>query len=147
MAPHRRLHVIIAFLLVYIFWGSTYLGLRVAVTDVPPILLAGTRFTLSGGLMLAFFALRGRSIQVPSSMLWRLAVTGFILLGLANAVLAWAEIYVPTGLAALIVSIVPIWGSWSSSTGCCRTGNRCQAGPWRASCSACWAWSSSSGRS
>jgi drug/metabolite transporter (DMT)-like permease len=92
-----------------VFWGSTYLGIRVAVERVPPILLAGARFTISGSLMLAFCALSGRQVRVGRRQFAELASIGFILLGVSNVVLAWAELYVPTGLAALIVAIVPIW--------------------------------------
>jgi drug/metabolite transporter (DMT)-like permease len=101
--------VILAFALVYVFWGSTYLGIRVAVERVPPILLAGVRFSISGSLMLAFCAIAGRRVSVSRRQLVQLACLGFILLGVANVVLAWSELYVPTGLAALIVAIVPIW--------------------------------------
>jgi drug/metabolite transporter (DMT)-like permease len=100
---------VLAFALVYVFWGSTYLGIRVAVERVPPILLAGTRFSIAGILMLACCAVVGRPIAVTRDQFWRLAVIGVLLLSIANAVLAWAELYVPTGLAALIVAIVPIW--------------------------------------
>jgi drug/metabolite transporter (DMT)-like permease len=99
----------LAFALVYVFWGSTYLGIRVAVERVPPILLAGVRFTVSGSLLLAFCALSGRRVRVGRRQLAELACVGFILLGVSNVVLAWAELHVPTGLAALIVAIVPIW--------------------------------------
>jgi drug/metabolite transporter (DMT)-like permease len=81
----------------------------VAVERVPPILLAGVRFTISGSLLLAFCWLTGRGFAVARRHLAQLAFLGFILLGVSNVVLAWAELYVPTGLAALIVSVVPIW--------------------------------------
>jgi drug/metabolite transporter (DMT)-like permease len=67
------------------------------------------RFTTSGSLLLAFCALSGRQVRVTRKQLAELAVVGFILLGVSNVVLAWSELYVPTGLAALIVAIVPIW--------------------------------------
>jgi drug/metabolite transporter (DMT)-like permease len=105
----RSGRVILAFALVYVFWGSTYLGIRVAVERVPPILLAGVRFSVAGSLMLAFCALTGRRVAVTRRQFAQLATIGFILLGVANAALAWSELYVPTGLAALIVAIVPIW--------------------------------------
>jgi len=92
-----------------VFWGSTYLGIRVAVERVPPILLAGVRFTISGSLLLAFCGLTGRRTTVSRRQFGQLACLGFILLGVSNVVLAWSELYVPTGLAALIVAIVPIW--------------------------------------
>jgi drug/metabolite transporter (DMT)-like permease len=105
----RRFHVVFAFALVYVFWGSTYLGIRVAVERVPPILLAGVRFTIAGSLLLAFCRLTGRVSAVTWRQLAQLAVLGFIMLGVSNAALAWSELYVPTGLAALIVAVVPIW--------------------------------------
>ena len=91
------------------FWGSTYLGIRIAVERVPPILLAGVRFTVSGSLLLAFCALTGRRVLIGARQLAELGLIGFILLGVSNVVLAWSELYVPTGLAALIVAVVPIW--------------------------------------
>jgi drug/metabolite transporter (DMT)-like permease len=106
---NRRLQVLIAFALVYVFWGSTYLGIRVAVERVPPILMAGTRFSIAGAFMLVFCAASGRGVRVTLDQLWRLAIVGLLLLSISNAVLAWSELYVPTGLAALIVSITPIW--------------------------------------
>jgi drug/metabolite transporter (DMT)-like permease len=81
----------------------------VAVERVPPILLAGVRFTISGSLLLLFCRLTGRGGAVTRRQFAQLAAVGFILLGVSNVVLAWAELYVPTGLAALIVAIVPIW--------------------------------------
>jgi drug/metabolite transporter (DMT)-like permease len=76
---------------------------------VPPILLAGVRFSISGPLMLAFCAATGRRVRVTPGTFLRLAFVGILLLAFSNVVLAWAEFYVPTGLAALISSIVPIW--------------------------------------
>ena len=91
------------------FWGSTYLGIRVAVERVPPVFLAGVRFTISGSLMLACCALTGRAVRVSRQQLAALATVGFMLLGVSNVGLAWSELYVPTGLAALIIAVVPIW--------------------------------------
>ncbi len=105
----RRFQVVLAFALVYVFWGSTYLGIRIAVERIPPILMAGLRFSVAGALMLVFCRLRGRRTGVTFDQFWRLAFIGILLLAVSNAVLAWAELYVPTGLAALIVSITPIW--------------------------------------
>lgn len=105
----HRFRVILAFALVYVFWGSTYLGIRFAVERLPPILMAGLRFSIAGSLLLVFCAATGRRVMVGWAPIARLAFVGFLLLGVANAILAWAELYVPTGLAALIVAIVPIW--------------------------------------
>ncbi len=95
--------------MVYIFWGSTYLGIRVAVERIPPILLAGTRFTVAGSLLLAFCALTGRAPRLTRRQALELGVVGFLLLSVSNSVLAWAELYLPTGLSALLVAVVPIW--------------------------------------
>ncbi len=71
--------------------------------------MAGMRFVTAGSLMLAFCRLTGRRVAVDRGQFWRLAVIGLMLLGFSNVVLAWAELSVPTGLAALIVAVVPIW--------------------------------------
>ena len=95
--------------MVYVFWGSTYLGIRVAVERIPPILMAGLRFVAAGVLLLAYCALAGRGVRVTRDQLRKLAIIGVLLLSIANAVLAWAELHVPTGLAALILGVSPIW--------------------------------------
>jgi drug/metabolite transporter (DMT)-like permease len=109
-----RYKVILAFALVYVFWGSTYLGIEEAVgkageAGVPPMMMAATRFTIAGVLMLLFLALRGRNIRMPLRDFVQQGIIGVLLLSMANVVLAWAEQWVPTGLAALLVSITPLW--------------------------------------
>ncbi len=71
--------------------------------------MAGTRFTIAGTLLLLFCAGTGRRVALARGVLVRLGVLGVLLLAISNAVLAWAELSVPTGLAALIVAVVPIW--------------------------------------
>ncbi len=105
----HRFRVLLAFTLVYVFWGSTYLGIGIAVEHIPPALMAGTRFLIAGVLMLAYCALSGRAVRIGMGDALRLAVIGILLLSVANVILAWAERIVPTGLAALIVSITPLW--------------------------------------
>jgi drug/metabolite transporter (DMT)-like permease len=112
MSPDERKHrwqVIIAFALVYVFWGSTYLGIRIGLEKIAPELLAGTRFFIAGALMLVWCVSGGRSVRVRPGEALRLAVIGILLLSVSNVILVWAEQWVPTGLAALIVSIVPLW--------------------------------------
>lgn len=108
LAP-ARWKVFTAFALVYVFWGSTYLAIGTAVQDVPPALMAGTRFLIAGPLLLLYCALTGRRVTLKKGEAFRLATIGILLLTVSNVVLAWAEQWVPTGLAALIVSITPIW--------------------------------------
>jgi drug/metabolite transporter (DMT)-like permease len=105
----RRWMVVLAFGLVYVFWGSTYLGIRIAVENLPPALMCATRFLIAGLLMLAYCALAGRSIRYRLPDLGRLAVVGILLLVGANMTLSWAEQYVPSGLAALIIAVTPLW--------------------------------------
>lgn len=108
--PHRRLEVIVAFLLVYVFWGSTYLA--IGITDreqLPPLVMCAMRFLIAGPLMLAACALFGRRVAISWDEAKRLALIGCLLLVGGNGGLAWAEQFVPTGFAALIVAITPIW--------------------------------------
>lgn len=104
-----RWKVVLAFALVYVFWGSTYLAIRIAVEQIPPALMAGTRFLIAGIIMLAYCAMRGKRVVLTANEAIRLFVIGVLLLTGSNVVLAWAEQWVPTGLAALLISITPIW--------------------------------------
>ena len=100
--------IAIAFLCVYVFWGMTYLAMRVAVVDIPPHLMAGGRFLIAGLVLYAWARYRGAAR--PTSKQWRAAavIGAFLLLG-GNASVAWAEQRVPSGLAAVLIGVVPIW--------------------------------------
>lgn len=104
-----RLQVIVAFALVYVLWGSTYLGIRIAVEHIPPALMGALRFIIAGTLMLAWCLGTGRSIRINRQELLHLSVIGVLLLTTGNVILGWAETYIPTGLAALIIAITPLW--------------------------------------
>lgn len=108
-AKNLKLQIAIAFALVYVVWGSTYLAIAVVVKTVPPAYLAAVRFLISGPLMLLVCALLGQKIGLTRNTWWRVAVIGVLLLSGGNITLAWAEKYIPSGLAALIVAVVPIW--------------------------------------
>ena len=101
--------VMLAFGLVYLFWGSTYLGIRIAVETIPPALMCGVRFLIAGSLMLLYCALSGRTVRYSRLQLGRMAVVGILLLMGGNLTLAFAERVVPSGLAALLVSMTPLW--------------------------------------
>jgi len=105
----QRIRTMFAFALVYLFWGSTYLGIRIAVESFPPYVMGTLRFIAAGLIMLAVCAAQGKRIGISASDLVKLSVVGILLLSVANVLLGWAEIYVPTGLAALIVAVVPLW--------------------------------------
>jgi drug/metabolite transporter (DMT)-like permease len=101
--------VILAFGLVYVFWGSTYLGIGIAVEHVPPALMCGTRFSIAGIVMLAWCAFTGRRVLHSPRELFHMAVVGLLLLMGGNLTLSYAEQIVPTGLAALLVAVTPLW--------------------------------------
>ena len=103
-----RWKIAIAFFSVYVFWGMTYLAMRVAVVDIPPHLMAGGRFLLAGLLLYVWTRRRGEG--PPAWEQWRAAtiIGAFLLLG-GNATVAWAEERVPSGLAAVLIAVAPIW--------------------------------------
>jgi drug/metabolite transporter (DMT)-like permease len=101
--------VVLAFALVYVFWGSTYLGIGIAVEQIPPGLMCATRFSIAGVVMLVWCALSGRPVRHSSRELFHMAVVGTLLLMGGNLTLCYAERVVPTGLSALLVAVTPIW--------------------------------------
>jgi drug/metabolite transporter (DMT)-like permease len=96
---------------VYVVWGSTYLAIRVAVRTMPPFLMAGTRFLIAGGLLFAWTAPRGDRTRDPLRWpQWRSAlIVGALLLAGGNGGVSWAEERVPSGVASLLIALVPIW--------------------------------------
>ncbi len=104
-----RWKIVVAFGLVYVFWGSTYLGIRIAVEQVLPGVMCATRFLIAGLVMLAYCAVTGRRILFSARQLGHLAVVGILLLVGGNLTLAYAEQIVPSGLAALLIAVSPIW--------------------------------------
>jgi drug/metabolite transporter (DMT)-like permease len=97
-----------AWILVCLIWGTTYLGIRVTLETMPPVLMSGLRWTLAGSLLTAYLALRGESL--PGRSAWgSILLLGFLLLGIGNGAVAWAEQWVPSGLTAVIVASSPFW--------------------------------------
>ena len=101
--------VILAFGLVYLFWGSTYLAIDIAVQSIPPALMCAVRFSIAGVVMLAVCAATGRRILYSPRQIALSAVVGLLLLMGGNLTLSYAELTVSSGLAALIVAITPLW--------------------------------------
>jgi drug/metabolite transporter (DMT)-like permease len=101
--------VILAFGLVYLFWGSTYLGIDIAVETIPPALMCAVRFSIAGTIMLAVCAATGRRILYSPKQIALAAVVGLLLLMGGNLTLSYAELTVSSGLAALIIAITPLW--------------------------------------
>ena len=104
-----RWRVILAFGLVYLFWGSTYLAIDVAVQTIPPALMCALRFSIAGVVMVAVCAASGRRIFYSPKQIALAAVVGLLLLMGGNLTLSYAELAVSSGLAALIVAITPLW--------------------------------------
>jgi drug/metabolite transporter (DMT)-like permease len=107
-APPSRAALVLAFATIYVIWGSTYLGIRVCVATMPPFLMAGLRFLIAGALLFAF--LKARGVPWPTPRQWRInAVIGtFLLLG-GNGLVVWGEQTIPSGVAALIIGISPLF--------------------------------------
>ena len=102
------LRVAMAFAVIYVVWGSTYLGILIALESLPPFLLAGARFLVAGGLLYGFARLRGA--PAPSRSAWRgAAILGTLMFAVGNAMVVWAETRVSSGLAALVASVTPLW--------------------------------------
>jgi len=104
-----RFAVILAFGLVYLFWGSTYLAIDIAVQSIPPALMCGVRFSIAGVVMLAVCAVAGKKIWYSPRQIALAALVGILLLMGGNLTLSWAELSMPSGLAALIIAITPLW--------------------------------------
>src|SRR6266496_258875 len=104
-----RWMVILAFGLVYLFWGSTYLGIDIAVQTIPPALMCGLRFSIAGIVMLAVCAATGHRILYSPKQIALSAIVGLLLLMGGNLTLSYAELAVSSGLAALIIAITPLW--------------------------------------
>lgn len=105
-----RAQVVIAFALVYVIWGSTYLTIHVAIETLPALLMAGARFVLAGLLLMGVALRPGRPRERLTFAHWRSAVIiGFCLLLFGNGGVSWGEQYLETGLVALIVATVPLW--------------------------------------
>jgi len=103
-----RSQIVAAFASIYVIWGSTYLAIRYAVQTIPPFLMGGFRFVISGAALYAWARYRGAAR--PSRIHWRNAIIagGFLLVG-GNGAVVWAEQFVPSGMTALLVSILPFW--------------------------------------
>src|ERR1700693_1000959 len=101
--------ITVAFGLVYVFWGSTYLGIGIAVEQIPPAVMCGVRFLVAGAVMLAYCSLTGRGTRFSARQLGHLAAVGILLLMGGNLTLSYAERIVPTGLSALLIAVTPLW--------------------------------------
>ena len=103
-----RAKIAAAYAAIYVIWGSTFLGIRYAIETMPPFLMAGTRFVIAGAMLYAWAAIREGAR--PTWRQWvNAAIVGALLLTIGNGAVSWAEQFIPSGLAALVVAITPLW--------------------------------------
>src|SRR6478609_103822 len=100
-----------AILILYVVWGSTYLGIRVAVETIPPFVLAASRFILAGSIMLVAVSLiRRGTLSMPTRRQWRDAlIVGTCLMGGGMGAVAWGEQTVPSGITGVLIAMMPVW--------------------------------------
>src|SRR5215213_2364506 len=109
MARREKIIAYSALAAVFFFWGTTYLAIRIGLETLPPGLFAGIRFITAGTLLFAF--LRGwRKERLPVGREWlHHALVGLMLLGVGNGLVVWAEVWIPSGMAALLIATSPFW--------------------------------------
>lgn len=108
LTKHPKALVLSAFAAVYLIWGSTYLAILLAIKTIPPFFMAGGRFLIAGLILLVYALLKGEQIPDKKSV-WKISLAGILMLTVGNALLAWVEQYLPSGLAAILVATVPLW--------------------------------------
>jgi drug/metabolite transporter (DMT)-like permease len=110
-APTRRLLLWTGLLVLYLVWGSTYLGIAVAVKTIPPFFMAAIRFAIAGGILFGWsIAREGRTFAAPSRREWRDSViVGALLLGTGMGFVSLGEKTVPSGITALLIGMMPVW--------------------------------------
>src|SRR3954464_815010 len=105
LARPARLESVLAFLAIYLIWGSTFLAIRVAVESIPPLLTAATRHLIAGSILLAWALWKG---ERPTRQGWRAGlILGFLFFFVSHGLLHWAELEVPSGVAALGIAVEP----------------------------------------
>jgi drug/metabolite transporter (DMT)-like permease len=98
----------LALIALYLVWGSTYFGIKVAIETIPPFFHAGVRFLISGIILVAWQRAAGQ--QMPTRKQWiSTAIIGSLLLLGGNGLVSWAEQFIPSGIAALIIASVPLF--------------------------------------
>lgn len=107
-AERTRTRTFWAFAAIYLIWGSTYLGIQVAIETIPPFILAAVRFLVAGGVLVLWARLHGEPL--PGAPVWRMAaILGGLFFVFGNGFVVWAEQHVPSGRTALLASTSPIW--------------------------------------
>ena len=110
LTPSReRTLAYIALGVVYVVWGSTYVGIRLVVAHMPPFIAAAIRFLIAGGALLLFTRVTG-AWKPPTREQWLNAgIVGVLLMGIGNGLIMWAQKSIPSGITALLVATFPLW--------------------------------------
>lgn len=98
--------ILLAFLAIYLIWGSTFLAVEFAIENIPPLLMSGSRFAVAGLLLALWCARRGR---LPRPVWREDLVSGLLLIGVSYALVTWGQLHVSSGVAAIIISSIPAW--------------------------------------
>jgi drug/metabolite transporter (DMT)-like permease len=104
----NKLLIVAAFAAIYIVWGSTYVGMLIALESFPPFILSGLRFMAAGIILFAYCLLRRQQLP-PAKSIVNLSFSGILMLFFGTGAVAWVEQYISSGLAAIIVASVPLW--------------------------------------
>lgn len=108
MAKRNTLLIVLAFFAIYVIWGATYLLNKIAVSELPAFMLAGTRFVVAGLLIFLIAKLSGRSLKISKKQFINTIIAGFLFLTFGNGVVVWALKFVDSGFAALEISAQPL---------------------------------------
>ena len=109
MMNRNQWNILLAFAAVYIIWGSTYMALMIGIQSIPPFLLSAFRFLIAGSLMSGWCILVRKEPRPSARSAGINSLAGILTLFGGTASVAWAEQYIPTSLAAIIVTAVPFW--------------------------------------
>ncbi|MEO6806197.1 MAG: EamA family transporter [Edaphobacter sp.] len=109
-APNRT-RILASFCCVYLFWGGTFLAMRFGVEVLPPFVLGSARYLIAAPLVLGLSAMLRLKIWPTPREFIRLAIIGVLMLGCGNTAVIWAEQYIPSGLAALLVASIPLYAA------------------------------------
>src|SRR5688572_3329317 len=106
--PREKRLAYFAWLAVCVIWGTTYLGIRITLETMPPGAMAAMRWLIAAAILVIYLRLRGEPLP-PRSRWGGIALMGFLLLFVGNGAVAYAELWVPSGLAAVLVATAPYW--------------------------------------
>jgi len=107
-ALSNQSRIVIAFLCVYLSWGSTYGAIHIAALHLAPPLVGAMRTLISTAIICGICVARGTSLRVPRRIVWQLAVVGILMMSVNNVLLIWAETKVASGYASLVIAMIPI---------------------------------------